>query len=119
MRRNNNMTDEEIRIFKDGDQWCAFRGTDLQTGASGFGEHPTMALDVLLKNEYSIAKLTKEYETIKENVKIPCKLVKQECDTRCPFMNPNTKQCIRGLIRDMLTPGFFVKVAATRRSVYD
>jgi len=30
------MTDEEIRIFKDGDQWCALRGTDLQEGESGF-----------------------------------------------------------------------------------
>jgi len=26
------MTDEEIRIFKDGDQWCALRGPDLQEG---------------------------------------------------------------------------------------
>ena len=38
------MTDEEIRIFKDGDQWCALRGPDLQEGGSGFGATPEEAL---------------------------------------------------------------------------
>lgn len=26
--------DQEIRIYRDGDQWCALRGPDLQEGVS-------------------------------------------------------------------------------------
>lgn len=36
--------DQEIRIFPDGDQWCALRGPDLQEGVSGFGATPEEAL---------------------------------------------------------------------------
>ncbi len=31
------------RIFKDGDQWCALYGEDLQSGVAGFGATPRAA----------------------------------------------------------------------------
>lgn len=40
--------DQEIRIFLDGNMWCALRGQDLQVGESGFGETPKAALAGLL-----------------------------------------------------------------------
>lgn len=32
------------KLFKDGDQWCALHGDDLQVGISGFGPTPAKAL---------------------------------------------------------------------------
>jgi hypothetical protein len=43
--------DQEIRLFRDGDQWCALRGGDLQEGVSGFGLTPEAALMELLGQE--------------------------------------------------------------------
>ena len=40
--------DQEIRIFPDGDQWCALRGPDLHEGESGFGATPEEALMYLI-----------------------------------------------------------------------
>lgn len=40
---------DEIRIYMDGDMWCALRGEDLQIGESGFGTTPEEALCELLK----------------------------------------------------------------------
>lgn len=39
---------KEIRIFRDGDRWCALCGPDLQEGESGFGDTPRAALADLL-----------------------------------------------------------------------
>ena len=41
-----------IRIFKDGDQWCALIGEDLENGIGGFGITPMDAfkdLCIILK----------------------------------------------------------------------
>ena len=43
--------DQEIRLFRDGDQWCALRGENLQEGVSGFGLTPEAALMELLGQE--------------------------------------------------------------------
>ena len=38
---------KEIRIFLDGDKWCAVRGDfiNLQESIAGFGETPTIAFE--------------------------------------------------------------------------
>ena len=36
-----------IRIFKDGDQWCALIGEDLENGIGGFGITPVKAIEDL------------------------------------------------------------------------
>jgi hypothetical protein len=36
-----------IRMIRDGDQWCALTGNDLQSGIAGFGGTPAEALRVL------------------------------------------------------------------------
>ena len=33
-----------IRVFKDGNQWCAMIGDNLQIGVCGFGDVPLVAL---------------------------------------------------------------------------
>lgn len=33
-----------IRVFRDGDKWCALRGEDLMSGCGGFGDTPRLAL---------------------------------------------------------------------------
>lgn len=33
-----------VKLFRDGDQWCALRGPDLQEGKAAFGETPERAL---------------------------------------------------------------------------
>jgi hypothetical protein len=42
---------DEIRIFKDGNRWCAVFGdfADLHESESGWGDTPSEALDALLK----------------------------------------------------------------------
>lgn len=37
-----------IQVFKDGDQWCALAGEDIQSGYVGFGDLPQTALANLL-----------------------------------------------------------------------
>lgn len=37
-----------IAVFKDGDQWCALAGEDIQSGYAGFGDLPRTALANLL-----------------------------------------------------------------------
>ncbi|TET67571.1 MAG: hypothetical protein E3J56_12680 [Candidatus Aminicenantes bacterium] len=39
-----------IKIFKDGDEWCASIGPDLQEGIAGFGPNASAALNALRKN---------------------------------------------------------------------
>ncbi len=39
-----------IRVFKDGDTWCALRGKDLQEGVGGFGSTVFNAIHNLAKN---------------------------------------------------------------------
>lgn len=44
--------DREIRIYRDGDKWCALREESLKEGEAGFGATPEIALMALLvKNE--------------------------------------------------------------------
>ena len=38
-----------IKVFPDGDQWCALLGEDLQAGEAEFAETPTQALALLLR----------------------------------------------------------------------
>jgi hypothetical protein len=33
-----------IQLFKDGNQWCALEGENLQEGTAGFGTSPSEAL---------------------------------------------------------------------------
>lgn len=37
----------KIRVFQDGDEWCALIGEDLQSGVAGFDKTPVEALNVL------------------------------------------------------------------------
>ena len=39
-----------IRLFPDGDQWCALYGPDLQEGRGGFGDTPEDAIADLQKS---------------------------------------------------------------------
>ncbi len=39
----------KIKVFQDGDQFCALVGKDLQTGSAGFGDTPTQALRRLVQ----------------------------------------------------------------------
>lgn len=41
--------DAKIVIQKDGDEWCALMGENLQVGEAGFGRTPIAALTALLK----------------------------------------------------------------------
>lgn len=36
-----------VRVFRDGDMWCAMVGSNLQEGRAGFGVSPMAALDEL------------------------------------------------------------------------
>jgi hypothetical protein len=40
--------DSMIRVFMDGDKWCALLGDDLQSGLAGFGDTPAEALQQLV-----------------------------------------------------------------------
>lgn len=44
----------EIRLFKDGNKYCALLGSDLQAGISAFG-HSTLSALVLLEKLIDIA----------------------------------------------------------------
>lgn len=37
-----------IKLFPDGDQWCALLGENIQEGICGFGDTPIAALKTLL-----------------------------------------------------------------------
>ena len=39
-----------VRVFKDGNKWCALHGEDLQEGTAGFGCTPQDALRHLADN---------------------------------------------------------------------
>jgi len=41
LRRPFNMI--KPRVFRDGDQWCALHGDDIQIGVCGFGDSPDAA----------------------------------------------------------------------------
>lgn len=41
------MKELAIVPFKDGDQWCALYGEDLQAGIAGFGNTPFLAMEDL------------------------------------------------------------------------
>jgi hypothetical protein len=95
---------EEIRIFKDGDQWCALRGTDLQTGVSGFGATPELALSDLKRNDFftgEISKLREELNTIWKAVNTYCEGPSGLCTMGCPFTN-KTGMCGKSAIRVIL-----------------
>jgi hypothetical protein len=38
-----------IKLFPDGDQWCALLGENLQEGVCGFGSTPIEALQAFLR----------------------------------------------------------------------
>lgn len=38
---------EEMRVFKDGMEWCALVGKDIQEGVAGFGMTPEKAIQRL------------------------------------------------------------------------
>lgn len=38
------MEDTVVQVFKDGDQWCALLGSNLQEGTAGLGDTPADAL---------------------------------------------------------------------------
>lgn len=38
------MAEANVRVFLDGDAWCALNGDDLQNGIAGFGDTPAEAL---------------------------------------------------------------------------
>jgi len=37
-----------IKLYRDGDQWCALVGDNIQSGLVGFGDSPIAALSRLL-----------------------------------------------------------------------
>lgn len=39
----------DIRVFEDGNQWCALRGENLQEGEAAFGDTPMQAIGEFLK----------------------------------------------------------------------
>lgn len=45
------MGKSSIRISKDGNQWCALIGEDLQSGIAGFGDTPSAAVFNLTKTD--------------------------------------------------------------------
>jgi len=38
-----------IKVYPDGDQWCALLGENLQEGGAGFGSTPIEAVQALIK----------------------------------------------------------------------
>jgi hypothetical protein len=50
-------TDTPIRLFPDGDQWCALFGDNLQDGYAGFGETPEEAIADLFE-QYNLTETT-------------------------------------------------------------
>ena len=44
MRAARDANDQEIRVFLDGNMWCALRSENLQEGAACFGDTPLQAL---------------------------------------------------------------------------
>ena len=93
------MTDgQEIRLFRDGDQWCALRGPDLQEGESGFGPTPEAALRDLQIIEIRQA----EYDQIFSLVQARCKCGWRTCG-QCPFLTDD--RCVRDEIRKLVSLG--------------
>ena len=88
--------DKGIRIYRDGDQWCALRGPNLQEGESGFGPTPEAALRDLQIIEIRQA----EYAQI-------CSLVQARCNGgwrtcgQCPFLTDD--RCDRDEIRKLVS----------------
>ena len=91
---------QEIRLFRDGDQWCALRGPDLQEGESGFGDNPVAAVEGLLDKDL-VRELRSDYEEIGRIVK-PCTVAGVSCEKGCPFADRDgscLKVSIRGIMR--------------------
>ncbi len=42
----------EVKIYLDGDQWCAMVGEDIQSGVAGFGDTPLQALIEMVDSFY-------------------------------------------------------------------
>jgi len=53
---------DAIKIYKDGDQWCALDGINLQEGTAGFGYTPFEALRAFLEEE-ALADLQQDKNT--------------------------------------------------------
>jgi hypothetical protein len=39
-----------LKVYPDGNQWCALWGDDIQSGVAGFGDTPALALNALLSS---------------------------------------------------------------------
>ena len=88
--------DQEIRIFPDGDWWCALRGPNLQEGESGFGPTPEAALRDLQTIEIRQA----EYDQILPLIQASCNGGWRTC-VRCPFLTDD--RCDRHEIRKLVS----------------
>jgi hypothetical protein len=44
-----------LRLYPDGNQWCALWGDDIQSGVAGFGDTPALALNALLTSVKALA----------------------------------------------------------------
>ncbi len=49
------MNEPIIKIYKDGDMWCAFIGDNIQEGDAGFGKTPFIALIDLALSKLELA----------------------------------------------------------------
>lgn len=45
---------KNVRVFKDGNKWCALCGENLQEGESGWGDTPDEAADDLAPDSYVV-----------------------------------------------------------------
>jgi hypothetical protein len=50
-------------LFRDGDQWCALYGEDLQDGCSGFGDSPAQAMEAFDREWYRCCRPQGDLET--------------------------------------------------------
>lgn len=46
---------KNVRVFKDGNMWCALYGENLQVGVSGWGDSPDEAADDLEPGSYVVS----------------------------------------------------------------
>lgn len=84
----------KIRVFRDGDQWCALAGRNIREGFAGFGDTPQEACGNLLKGNYVPALDTPEevwaallneeitMSRAAELLGLPFVEVREECDRR-------------------------------------
>ena len=69
--------DQEIRISRDGNMWCALRGENLQEGEAGFGATPEIALTTLLSEHESIETLTDDVQSISATLRAALTILKR------------------------------------------